>query len=189
MLSSPCCVRIFKAWSVDMGNTGLRDASWYVRTRALQSVATSARFWTSSCHGNSTIVRGSVSAGATAKLSMAIWFHRLPPEYYLTATEMRLIKIPFLIFWWKHYMIYAHHTWSSQMHDNLLISCVKLLNIARVLTRLINKFSCIRDGQTWWVRVIMHFGIGIANIDWYIADVFTTTVLCRLFCVIKGLPR
>ena len=38
--------------------------------------------------GNSIIIRGNASAGATAKPSTVKWFHLLPPEYYSTATEM-----------------------------------------------------------------------------------------------------
>ena len=32
----------------------------------------------------------------------------------------------------------------------------KTLAIARVLTLLINKFSCICEGQSWWVRMIIN---------------------------------
>ena len=45
------------------------------------------------------------------------------------------------------------HAWPSQMHSNLLISGVKILAIVRVLTLLINKFSYICEGQSWWVRI------------------------------------
>ena len=36
----------------------------------------------------SIIIGGNASARATAKPSMIKWFHLVPPEYYLTATEM-----------------------------------------------------------------------------------------------------
>ena len=39
------------------------------------------------------------------------------------------------------------------LNSNLLFSGDKTLAIARVLTLLINKFSCICDGQSWWVRI------------------------------------
>ena len=39
-------------------------------------------------HGNSIIIGGNASAGATAKPSTIRWVHLVPPEYYLTATEM-----------------------------------------------------------------------------------------------------
>ena len=38
--------------------------------------------------GNSQSIRGNASARATAKPSTIKWSHRVPPEYYLTATEM-----------------------------------------------------------------------------------------------------
>ena len=75
-----------------------------------------------------------------------IWQRRL--------SKIRLIKNTF--FWYfddNHYIIHTHHAWLSQMHSNLLISGVKTLTIARVLTLLITKFSCICEGQSWWVRI------------------------------------
>ena len=51
----------------------------------------------------------------------------------------------------NHCIIHTHHAWPSQMHSNLLISGVK--------TRaLINKFSCISEGQSWSV-CITHCGL------------------------------
>ena len=41
--------------------------------------------WTA--HGNSIIIGGNASARATAEPSTIKWFHLVPPEYYLTATE------------------------------------------------------------------------------------------------------
>ena len=58
----------------------------------------------------SVIVRGNVSARATAKPSMVQWFHRLPPEYYLTSTEIEnLVDLNALcsIFWWL--LLYNTH--------------------------------------------------------------------------------
>ena len=61
--------------------------------------------WTA--RGNSIIIGGNASAGATAKPSTIKWFHLVPPEYYLKATEMVFwfnkcaIKLRFFsIFWW-----------------------------------------------------------------------------------------
>ena len=82
--------------------------------------------WTA--HGNSIIIGGNVSARATAKQSMIKWFHLVPPEYYLTATEMENPADEnkfFRYFVDNHYVIHTHHTWPSQMHSNLLISSVK----------------------------------------------------------------
>ena len=41
------------------------------------------------------------------------------------------------------------------MNSNLLISSIKTLVIACVLTLLINKFSCICEGQSWWVSITL----------------------------------
>ena len=91
-----------------------------------------------------------MSARAPAKPSTVKWFRRLPPEYYLTATEMEnpVDRNTFLQYFDdNHYIIYTHLTWPSQMHDTLLIKGVNIFAIARVLTLLINKFSCICEGQ------------------------------------------
>ena len=95
---------------------------------------------------NSIIIRGNASARATAKPCMIKWFHLGSPEYYLTATEMENsadlnaffdILIIIIIYYTPH-----------QMHSDLLISGVKTLG--RVITLLINTFSCICEGLSWW---------------------------------------
>ena len=53
--------------------------------------------------------------------------------------------------WW---VIWTHHDWPSQMHENLLISRVKTRVIASVFTLHINKFECICEGHAWWVCII-----------------------------------
>ena len=87
--------------------------------------------------GNSIIIGGNASARSTAKPRTMKSFHLVPPEYYLTATEMENFANEntfFRHFDDNHYIIHTHHAWPSQMHLNLLISGVKTLTIARVLT-------------------------------------------------------
>ena len=74
-----------------------------------------------------------MSAWAPATPSTVKWFRRLPPEYYLTATEM---ENPV-----------DRNTFLQYFDDSLLINGVNIFAIARVLTLLINKFSCICEGQ------------------------------------------
>ena len=54
------------------------------------------------------------------------------------------------------------------MHSNLLNSGVKTLTIAiaRVATLIINKFSCICEGQSWWVCIIKFLLLYIIYIFW-----------------------
>ena len=112
--------------------------------------------------GNSIIIGGNASARATAKPSTIKWFHIVQPESYLTATEMKnsAENTFFRYFDDNHYIIHTRHAWPSQMHSNLLISGVQTLATARVLTLLINKFSCICEGQSWWVRIAFDAFVG-----------------------------
>ena len=100
--------------------------------------------------GNSIIIGGNASARATTKPCMIKWFHLVPPEYYLATTLFRYFDD-------NHYIKHTHHVWPSQMHSNVLISGVRTLAIARILTLLINKLSCICEGQSWWVRITFVF--------------------------------
>ena len=87
--------------------------------------------------GNSIIIRGNTFVRATAKPSTVKWFHIVPPKYYSKATEMGNsadYKIFFRYFDDNYYRILIHHAWASQIHSNLLISGVKTLVLARVLT-------------------------------------------------------
>ena len=73
--------------------------------------------WTA--RGNSIIIGGNASARATAKQSTIKWFHLIPPEYYLTATEMENsadLNTFFRCFDDNHYIIHTQHAWPSQMH-------------------------------------------------------------------------
>ena len=62
--------------------------------------------------------------------------------------------------------MHTQHAWPSQMHVNLLISGVKTLAIARVLTLLINKFSCICEDQSWWVRIKPNMIVLLQNMNY-----------------------
>ena len=60
----------------------------------------------------------------------------------------------------NHDIIHTHHAWPSQVYSkllNLLISLVKTLVIASGLSLLLDKFSYICEGRSWWVRIIYNF--------------------------------
>ena len=138
---SPFCARVCRCFQ--------RLAAW------VSQMFSAARdvIWTA--RGISIIIEGNAPARATAKPSMIKWFHLVPPEYFCKRRIWKIwpIKIRFFRYFDdNHYIIHTYHAWPSQMHSNLWISGVKTLAIARVL-RLINKFSCICEGQSWWVRI------------------------------------
>ena len=97
--------------------------------------------WTA--RGNSIIIGANASARATAKPSTIKWFYQRR-KWKIWPIKIRSLRY----FGDNHYLIHTHHAWPSQMHSNLLISGIKTLAIARVLTLLINKFSCICEGQS-----------------------------------------
>ena len=55
------------------------------------------------------------------------------------------------------YMIHTNRAWPSQMHSNELINAVKTCDIAHVLALLVNKLSCICEGQSSWIQITVSF--------------------------------
>ena len=101
--------------------------------------------------GNSIIIGGNAFARATAKPSTIKWIHLVPPEYYLTATEMENSvdwNMLFRYFDDNYYIKHTYHAWPSQMHENLLISRVKTRAIASPLINI-----------SWWVRISMSYSL------------------------------
>ena len=76
-----CVQVILKGRLLCMGSHLFSTTCWLDQSSAARDV-----IWTAS--GNSIIIGGTASASATAKPSTMKWFHLVPPEYYLTATEM-----------------------------------------------------------------------------------------------------
>ena len=119
--------------------------------------------WTSwIAHENSIIIGGSVSAEAIPKPSTVEWFCRLPSQYHMTATKMANTFL--LIF--QRWLLYNEH----QSHPTL-INVLKFVDYWRhniryrsCLTLLINRVSCICEGQSWWVPVVDIFLLSLFSL-------------------------
>ena len=109
--------------------------------------------WIARC--NFKILGGNVSARAAAKPSPVKWFHLVPPEYYLTATEKENAD-DWNTFVYNLMIIIIYCTPITHgPHKFTQILVISAVNIDRGLTLLINKISYICEGQSWWwVRII-----------------------------------